>query len=268
MPTSQYILFEASVWYPASATTMRMQVGWWKTKTPKWYAETSTQQKTPYRPTPMKVLHNAQVGKVRSSSVTQDYLSIGCHLVFWVWCIIAFLFKTTGTVSCKSREEVTPGLEQLLIQVQENITHALDHMISFDGQCYEVQKETSEYEFCSHGFLHVSVGYKENTILSANTGTALYPGWKYISMIHERNLPVVPFRNKPCRCDMLDNHLKVIVWDTEAETKWIIFSRRHFQMHLVRWKWMYFNSNFTEFVPKGSFSAITADMWWMLILPD
>ena len=106
---------------------------------------------------------------------------------------------------------------------------------SFDGQCYEVQKETSEYEFCSHVFLHVSVGYKENTKLSANTSTTLHPGWKYISLIHEKNLPVVPFCNKPCRCDMLDIHLKVIVWDTEAETKWTIFSRRHFQMHLVRW---------------------------------
>ena len=32
----------------------------------------------------------------------------------------------------------------------------------------------------------------------------------------------------------------------EAETRWPPFSRQHFQMHFLQWKYMNFNQNFTE----------------------
>ena len=36
------------------------------------------------------------------------------------------------------------------------------------------------------------------------------------------------------------------LFNTEAETKWTPFTRRHFQMHFLEWKYVNFNWDFTE----------------------
>ena len=38
----------------------------------------------------------------------------------------------------------------------------------------------------------------------------------------------------------------------EAETKWLPFHRRHFQMHFLEWKCLNFYTNFTDDCSKGS----------------
>ena len=48
-------------------------------------------------------------------------------------------------------------------------------------------------------------------------------------------------------------------------TKWLPFRRQHFQMHFHEWKLLYFDSNFTEVVPKDPIinkSALVQVMAW------
>ena len=48
-------------------------------------------------------------------------------------------------------------------------------------------------------------------------------------------------------------------------TKWPPFRRRLFQMYFLEWKFLYFNSNFTKFVPKGAIDnkpALVQVMAW------